>query len=91
MGALHDAYLSAADPKVGEMRELNVIAAVVGGGASLFSRRLRIVRTLIRAFIISVLNSSPSPRQIELFWQKVALVAAILLTVRLDSTPRRLG
>lgn len=91
VGVLHDAKLMAADPKVGEMWELNVIAAVVVGGTSLFGGRGSIPGTLIGALIIGVLNNSLNLLHVEHFWQKVVLGAVILLAALLDAALRRLG
>jgi ribose/xylose/arabinose/galactoside ABC-type transport system permease subunit len=90
-GVLHDAKLMAADPKVGEMWELNVIAAVVVGGTSLFGGRGTIPGTLIGALIIGVLNNSLNLLHVEHFWQKVVLGVVILLAALLDAGLRRLG
>jgi ribose/xylose/arabinose/galactoside ABC-type transport system permease subunit len=91
VGLLNDAKLMAADPKVGEMWELNVIAAVVVGGTSLFGGRGSIPGTLIGALIIGVLNNSLNLLQVEHFWQKVVLGGVILLAALLDAGLRRLG
>ena len=91
VGVLHDAKLMAADPKIGEMWELNVIAAVVVGGTSLFGGRGTIVGTLIGSLIIGVLNNSLNLMHVEHFWQKVVLGVVILLAALLDSILRRLG
>jgi ribose transport system permease protein len=91
VGVLHDAKLMAADPKVGEMWELNVIAAVVVGGTSLFGGRGSIPGTRIGALIIGVLNNSLNLLGVELFWQKVVLGVVILLAALLDAGLRRLG
>jgi ribose transport system permease protein len=91
VGVLHDAKLMAADPKVGEMWELNVIAAVVVGGTSLFGGRGSIPGTLIGALIIGVLNNSLNLLHVEHFWQKVVLGLVILLAALLDAGLRRLG
>ncbi|HUU82080.1 MAG TPA: ABC transporter permease [Phycisphaerae bacterium] len=91
VGVLHDAKLMAADPKVGEMWELNVIAAVVVGGTSLFGGRGTIAGTLIGALIIGVLNNSLNLLHVEHFWQKVVLGLVILLAALLDAGLRRLG
>ena len=91
VGVLHDAKLMAADPKVGEMWELNVIAAVVVGGTSLFGGRGTIWGTLIGALIIGVLNNSLNLLHVEHFWQKVVLGLVILLAALLDAALRRLG
>ncbi len=91
VGVLSDAKLMAADPKVGEMWELNVIAAVVVGGTSLFGGRGSIPGTLIGALIIGVLNNSLNLLHVEHFWQKVVLGLVILLAALLDAGLRRLG
>ena len=91
VGVLHDAKLMAADPKVGDMWELNVIAAVVVGGTSLFGGRGTIWGTLIGALIIGVLNNSLNLLHVEHFWQKVVLGLVILLAALLDAALRRLG
>jgi len=91
VGLLLDAKLMAGDPKVGEMWELNVIAAVVVGGTSLFGGRGTIVGTLIGALIIGVLNNSLNLMHVDHFWQKVVLGLVILGAALLDSALRRLG
>jgi len=91
VGVLHDAKLMAADPKVGDMWELNVIAAVVVGGTSLFGGRGSISGSLIGALIIGVLNNSLNLMQVEHFWQKVVLGLVILGASLLDAGLRRLG
>lgn len=90
VGVLQDAKLMAGDPKVGEMWELNVIAAVVVGGTSLFGGRGTITGTLIGALIIGVLNNSLNLLHVEHFWQKVVLGAVILAASLLDALLRRL-
>ena len=91
VGVIHTAKLRVADPKVGEMWELNVIAAVVVGGTSLFGGRGSIPGTLIGALIIGVLNNSLNLMQVQHFWQKVVLGAVILLAALLDAALSRLG
>jgi len=90
VGVLQDAKLGAGDPKVGEMWELNVIAAVVVGGTSLFGGRGTITGTLIGALIIGVLNNSLNLLYVEHFWQKVVLGGVILSASLLDGAVRRL-
>ncbi len=91
VGVLLDAKLMAADPKIGDMWELNVIAAVVVGGTSLFGGRGTIPGTLAGALIIGVLNNSLNLQQVPGFWQKVVLGVVILLAALLDSALRRLN
>jgi ribose transport system permease protein len=91
VGALHTGKLMAADPKVGEMWELNVIAAVVVGGTSLFGGRGSITGTVVGALIIGVLNNSLNLLHVQHFWQKVVLGAVILLAALLDAALEKLG
>ncbi len=89
-GVLHVGKLMAADPKVGDMWELNVIAAVVVGGTSLFGGRGTITGTLIGALIIGVLNNSLDLLHVEHFWQKVVLGAVILAASLVDAALQKL-
>lgn len=89
-GVLHDAKLMSGDPKVGEMWELNVIAAVVVGGTSLFGGQGSVTGTLIGALIIGVLNNSLNLMNVEHFWQKVVLGGVILAASLIDAGLRRL-
>jgi ribose transport system permease protein len=91
VGVLHTGKLMAADPKVGEMWELNVIAAVVVGGTSLFGGRGSIAGTLIGALVIGVLANALNLLHVEHFWQKVVLGTVLLGAALLDAALSRLG
>jgi ribose/xylose/arabinose/galactoside ABC-type transport system permease subunit len=91
VGLLHDGKLMAADPKIGDMWELNIIAAVVVGGTSLFGGRGSIPGTLIGALIIGVLNNTLNLMGVQHFWQKVVLGLVILAAALLDAALARLG
>jgi ribose/xylose/arabinose/galactoside ABC-type transport system permease subunit len=90
VGVLHAGKLGSGDPKEGDMWELNVIAAVVVGGTSLFGGRGTMVGTLIGALIIGVLNNSLNLLHVEHFWQKVVLGGVILAASLLDVALRKL-
>lgn len=90
VGFLLDAKLMTGDPKVGMMWELNVIAAVVVGGTSLFGGRGSMTGTLVGALIIGVLNNSLNLLHVEHFWQQVVLGGVILAAALIDSMLRRL-
>ena len=90
VGLLHDGKLGVGDPKVADMWELNVIAAVVVGGTSLFGGRGTMTGTLIGALIIGVLNNALNLMHVEHFWQKVVLGAVILAAALADSGLRSL-
>ena len=89
-GVLHVGKLMAADPKVGDMWELNVIAAVVVGGTSLFGGRGTMTGTLLGALLIGVLNNSLNLLHVEHFWQKVVLGGVILAASLADAGLRKL-
>ncbi len=89
-GVMNTAKLMAGDPRVGEMWELNVIAAVVVGGTSLFGGRGSMTGTLIGALLIGVINNSLNLLHVEHFWQKVVLGAVILAAALVDAGLRRL-
>ncbi|MCZ6698931.1 MAG: ABC transporter permease [Planctomycetota bacterium] len=91
VGVLQVGKQMAGDPKVGEMLELSIIAAVVVGGTSLFGGRGSIAGTLVGALIIGVLNNSLNLLHVEHFWQKVVLGAIILGAAMLDVALSRLG
>ncbi|QDV89149.1 Ribose transport system permease protein RbsC [Phycisphaerae bacterium RAS2] len=91
VGLLHDGKLMAADPKIGEMWELNIIAAVVVGGTSLFGGRGGIPGTLVGALIIGVLNNMLNLMGVQHFWQKIVLGLVILAAALLDAAMARLG
>ncbi|MGB0715920.1 MAG: ABC transporter permease, partial [Phycisphaerae bacterium] len=91
VGMLQNARLMSADPKTGETWELNVIAAVVVGGTSLFGGRGTIPGTLIGALIIGILVNSLNLMQVTHFWQEVVIGSVILLAALLDAAISRLG
>jgi len=91
VGVFQTGKLMAADPKIGEMWELNVIAAVVVGGTSLFGGRGSIPGTWIGAFVIGVLNNGLNLLHVEHFWQKVVLGLVILGAALIDAGLSKLG
>ncbi|MHC5110653.1 MAG: ABC transporter permease [Planctomycetota bacterium] len=91
VGTMQSGKLMSADARSGEMWELNVIAAVVVGGTSLFGGRGSITGTLIGALIIGVLLNSLNLLHVQHFWQKVVIGVVIILAALLDAGISRLG
>ena len=91
VGVFHTGKLMSADPKIGEMWELNVIAAVVVGGTSLFGGRGSVPGTLAGALVIGVLNNGLNLLHVEHFWQKVVLGLVILGAALMDAALSRVG
>jgi ribose transport system permease protein len=91
VGVLQTGKLMAADPKSADGWELNVIAAVVVGGTSLFGGRGSIPGTLVGALVIGVLNNALNLLHVEHFWQKVVLGLVLLGAALLDAALSRWG
>ncbi len=83
-GVLLSARLDAATPDAGEGYELDAIAAVVIGGASLGGGRGTIGGTVLGCLLIGVLNVGLVLLEISPYWQQVIKGLVILAAVALD-------
>jgi len=83
--------LGPAQLTTGEGFELDAIAAVVLGGASLMGGKGSIWGTLIGAFIIGELNNGFNLLNVSPFCQLIAKRAVIILAVLVDPTAQALG
>lgn len=90
-GLVLTSQLKAGDPKFGLMLELEVIAAVVVGGASLMGGRGKIFGTLIGALIIAAIKNGMNLTNVDPFNQRIVLGAVLLGAVLLDTLKRRAG
>lgn len=81
--------LASADPNNATGTELDVIAAVVIGGTSLFGGRGSVVGTLIGALIIAVVGNGLVLLNVSAFWQQPVKGSIILIAVLADSVRRR--
>lgn len=84
-GVVVVSQLKAGAPTYGQMYELNAIAAVVVGGASLAGGSGRILGTLIGVLIISVIQNGMNLTGVESYLQKVVLGLVILAAVIIDT------
>jgi len=89
VGLIIAAQLGAAHPNTGEMFELNAIAAVVLGGASLMGGRGTVIGALIGAMVIGVLANGLVLLGVSEFWQMVIKGAVIVAAVIVDQSNRR--
>jgi erythritol transport system permease protein len=89
VGVIIASQLGAAHPATGETFELNAIAAVVLGGASLMGGRGTIANTIAGAFVIGVLADGLVLLGVSQFWQIVIKGAVIVLAVILDQLQQR--
>jgi erythritol transport system permease protein len=88
-GLVIASQLLAAHPATGESFELNAIAAVVLGGASLSGGRGTVGGTLIGAFVIGVLSDGLVLLGVSEFWQIVIKGVVIILAVVVDQIQQR--
>lgn len=80
---------SVGSPKVGEGYELDSIAAVVIGGASLKGGRGTVVNTLIGALIISMISNIMNLMNLSGYHQRIVKGIIILLAVLAESLKNR--
>jgi ribose transport system permease protein len=81
--------LLSADPLMGNAMELDAIAAVVIGGASLYGGRGSMIGTLIGVFIMVMIRNGLNLMHVSPFWQGTAIgviIIVALLVERLVST-----
>lgn len=83
-GILVTSRLDSAQPNAGSGYELDAIAAVVIGGASLSGGKGSILGTVVGALIIGVLNNGLVLLDVSPFWQQVVKGFVILLAVIMD-------
>ena len=89
-GLIISSELTAAAPAAGETYEMNAIAAVVIGGASLAGGRGDVKGALIGAFVIGFLNDGLVLVGVSSFWQTFLKGLVIVLAVMLDQGQQRL-
>ena len=89
-GLIIASELTSAAPQTGETFELNAIAAVVIGGASLAGGRGSVRGTLIGAFVIGFLSDGLVLIGVSSFWQTVIKGVVIVIAVILDQSQARL-
>ncbi|MGP3635877.1 ABC transporter permease/substrate-binding protein [Streptomyces sp. 24-1644] len=83
--------LVSAQPQAAQGYELDAIAAVVIGGASLAGGVGKASGTLIGALILAVLRNGLNLLSVSAFWQQVVIGVVIALAVLLDTLRRRAG
>jgi ribose transport system permease protein len=88
-GVLQFAYLTGGDPTAAVGLELNIIAAVVIGGASLTGGHGTIIGTLVGALIMSVVANGCNKLGVSNSVQEIVTGGIIIAAVLLDSLRRR--
>ncbi|ORM63606.1 ribose ABC transporter permease [Pantoea rodasii] len=80
--------LGAAEPTIGNLWELDAIAAAAIGGASLMGGKGSIVGTLIGAIILGVLRNGLTLLNIQAFYQLLATGLIIIIAMLIDRATR---
>lgn len=88
-GVILTGRLDSAQPIAAMGLELNAIAAVVIGGASLFGGRGSMLGTILGVLLIGVINNGLTLNNVEPFWVQFIQGAVIFLAVLLDSLSQR--
>ncbi|MEO8973780.1 MAG: ABC transporter permease [Ktedonobacteraceae bacterium] len=88
-GMIASSRVYSGQPNFGIGLELDVIAAAVIGGASLFGGQGTILGTLIGAFLIALIRNGSVLLDINTFYQQVIIGAVIWLAVFWDQFRRR--
>jgi ribose transport system permease protein len=90
-GMMVMANFAIATPVAGQNDELNAIAAVVIGGASLFGGRGHMLGTVVGTFIIALLVTGLVLVGVSGSWQQVATGIIIVAAVAVDQVRLRLA
>lgn len=88
-GILLASRLNSGQPNAGQMYELDVIAAVVVGGASFLGGRGTIIGTFIGSMLIGVLRNGLNLLDVNSYVQQVVVGAVILLAVLMDQARKQ--
>ena len=83
-GLIIVSQLGASSPIAAQGLELQVVTAVILGGASLSGGRGSILGTMVAVFIIGVLNNGLNLLSVPSFWQEIILGGLLLSAVAFD-------
>ena len=82
------AWLGAADPSLGNLWELQAIAAAAIGGASLSGGRGSIIGTILGAIILGTVTNGLTLLNVQAFYQLLATGVIIIVAMLIDRATR---
>ena len=83
-GIILTSRLDSAQPTAAVGWELDVIAAVVLGGASLYGGRGTVAKTLVGAFILQIISNGLNLLNVQAYWQQIAKGSIILIALLIE-------
>jgi ribose transport system permease protein len=89
-GAVLASQLSAGDPNAAKGLELEVVTAIVLGGASLAGGRGTLLGTVLGLVVIQVLNNGLILLDVPSFWQRIAQGILLIAAVSFDQIRQRI-
>jgi ribose transport system permease protein len=90
-GAVLASQLSAGDPNAAKGLELEVVTAIVLGGASLAGGRGTLLGTVLGLVVIQVLNNGLILLDIPSFWQRIAQGILLIAAVSFDQIRQKIN
>jgi len=88
-GVLLTSRLDSAQPTAATGWELDVIAAVVLGGTSLYGGRGAVVKTLVGAILLQLISNGLNLLNVQAYWQQITKGGVILAALMLERALRR--
>ena len=83
-GIMLTSRLDSAQPTAAVGWELDVIAAVVLGGTSLYGGRGTVAKTLVGAFILQLISNGLNLLEVQAYWQQIAKGSIILTALLIE-------
>lgn len=90
-GVVHTSIMKQVDPNAFTGFELQVVAAVVLGGANILGGTGSVKGTLLGVLLLAILNNGLILMHIPIFWQKIVVGAVIVIAVSIDVVQKNIS